>query len=294
MTRASFARSPCSLACRRAAARRRPAARSSVAQWIVQERNHQGDVALAHSNYPDASVAYQLALKIDPTNVHARDGLTMRADSARADVLRRLEVRRRDRRARGRLRATRPATTACRACATRSSRPRSSATSSCRTTRSYKLTGASIQRALQPAQDAQNAEILARAEALRLHLRHRRSVGGDPPELRAQRRDHAPDRPAAAVPPARRVRRPRASAARTSPRPPACCRCRSACAGERRDICCHPEPVEGRLPESTVTREGALSSSKGSRHHIRRQCQTIAVAMPARGGTRSVSVRAPR
>ncbi|HYZ17037.1 MAG TPA: tetratricopeptide repeat protein [Candidatus Acidoferrum sp.] len=48
---------------------------SSVAQWIVKTRNHQGDVALSHRNFPDASVAYQLALKIDPKNVHARDGL---------------------------------------------------------------------------------------------------------------------------------------------------------------------------------------------------------------------------
>jgi hypothetical protein len=49
---------------------------SSVAQWIVQTRNHQGDVALSHKNFPDASVAYQLALKIDPANQHARTGLT--------------------------------------------------------------------------------------------------------------------------------------------------------------------------------------------------------------------------
>jgi tetratricopeptide (TPR) repeat protein len=48
---------------------------SSVAQWIVRTRNGQGDVALSHKNYPDASVAYQLALKIDPANGHARDGL---------------------------------------------------------------------------------------------------------------------------------------------------------------------------------------------------------------------------
>jgi tetratricopeptide (TPR) repeat protein len=50
---------------------------TDVAQWIVRERNHQGDLALAHRNFPDASVAYQLALKIDPTNPHARDGLTL-------------------------------------------------------------------------------------------------------------------------------------------------------------------------------------------------------------------------
>jgi len=50
---------------------------STVAQWIVRERNHQGDLSLAHGNYPDASVAYQLALKIDPHNAHARDSLTV-------------------------------------------------------------------------------------------------------------------------------------------------------------------------------------------------------------------------
>ncbi len=48
---------------------------TSIAQWIVKERNHQGDVALAHRNFPDASVAYQLALKIAPANQHAREGL---------------------------------------------------------------------------------------------------------------------------------------------------------------------------------------------------------------------------
>lgn len=48
---------------------------TSIAQWIVRTRTHQGDVALAHRNYMDASNAYQLALKIDPANQHARDGL---------------------------------------------------------------------------------------------------------------------------------------------------------------------------------------------------------------------------
>jgi tetratricopeptide (TPR) repeat protein len=48
---------------------------STVADWIVRTRNHQGDVALEHKNFPDASVAYELALQIDPTNVHARTGL---------------------------------------------------------------------------------------------------------------------------------------------------------------------------------------------------------------------------
>ncbi|HTW85676.1 MAG TPA: hypothetical protein VMD91_16520 [Candidatus Sulfotelmatobacter sp.] len=49
---------------------------AGVAQWIVSTRDHQGDLAMAHKNYPDASIAYQLALKIDPTDEHARAGLT--------------------------------------------------------------------------------------------------------------------------------------------------------------------------------------------------------------------------
>ncbi len=48
---------------------------SSVTHWIVATRNHQGDLAIAHQNYADASIAYQLALKIDPKNDHARAGL---------------------------------------------------------------------------------------------------------------------------------------------------------------------------------------------------------------------------
>lgn len=48
---------------------------SSISSWIVQTRNHQGDVALGHGNSADASVAYQLALRVDPVNAHARAGL---------------------------------------------------------------------------------------------------------------------------------------------------------------------------------------------------------------------------
>jgi len=48
---------------------------SRIQHWIVQTRNHQGDVALAHENDADASVAFQLALRVDPKNVHARTGL---------------------------------------------------------------------------------------------------------------------------------------------------------------------------------------------------------------------------
>ncbi len=48
---------------------------SSIQHWIVQSRNHQGDVALEHENDADASVAFQLALRVDPTNLHAKTGL---------------------------------------------------------------------------------------------------------------------------------------------------------------------------------------------------------------------------
>ena len=48
---------------------------TGIQQWIVQTRNHQGDLALVHGNDPDASVAYQLALHVDSHNAHARAGL---------------------------------------------------------------------------------------------------------------------------------------------------------------------------------------------------------------------------
>lgn len=48
---------------------------SNVAHWIVQTRDRQGDIALARYSYQDASIAYQLALKIDPSDEHARTGL---------------------------------------------------------------------------------------------------------------------------------------------------------------------------------------------------------------------------
>jgi hypothetical protein len=48
---------------------------SDISSWIVQTRNHQGDLALEHANSADASVAYQLALRVEPANAHARAGL---------------------------------------------------------------------------------------------------------------------------------------------------------------------------------------------------------------------------
>ena len=47
----------------------------SISQYIVSTRNHQGDVAFDHKNPNEAALAYKLALRIDPTNVHARAGL---------------------------------------------------------------------------------------------------------------------------------------------------------------------------------------------------------------------------
>lgn len=47
----------------------------TVSQFIVKTRIRQGDVALAHSNPTEAATAYKLAIRMDPTNAHARSGL---------------------------------------------------------------------------------------------------------------------------------------------------------------------------------------------------------------------------
>jgi len=44
-------------------------------QYIVATRNHQGDLALAAGNLPDAAIAYKLALQFAPDDQHARAGL---------------------------------------------------------------------------------------------------------------------------------------------------------------------------------------------------------------------------
>jgi tetratricopeptide (TPR) repeat protein len=46
-----------------------------ISGFIVETRNHQGDLALAQKNYPDAALAYGLALRVSPDDAHARDGL---------------------------------------------------------------------------------------------------------------------------------------------------------------------------------------------------------------------------
>jgi len=48
---------------------------SGISQAIVTTRNHQGDLALVNRNYADAAVAYRLALRISPSDEHARAGL---------------------------------------------------------------------------------------------------------------------------------------------------------------------------------------------------------------------------
>jgi tetratricopeptide (TPR) repeat protein len=50
-----------------------------VERWIVNTRIHQGDAALAHENVQEAESSYQLALKVDPTNVRARAGFVAAA-----------------------------------------------------------------------------------------------------------------------------------------------------------------------------------------------------------------------
>jgi tetratricopeptide (TPR) repeat protein len=52
---------------------------SSIENWIVNTRVHQGDTALAHGNVNDAALAYRLALRVDPRNSRARAGFVQAA-----------------------------------------------------------------------------------------------------------------------------------------------------------------------------------------------------------------------
>jgi tetratricopeptide (TPR) repeat protein len=45
-----------------------------IERWIVETRVHQGDVALARGDVRDASLAYRLALRVDPRDARARAG----------------------------------------------------------------------------------------------------------------------------------------------------------------------------------------------------------------------------
>ncbi len=45
-----------------------------IEHWIVETRNHQGDVALERGNLTEAQLAYRLALRVDPNDAHARSG----------------------------------------------------------------------------------------------------------------------------------------------------------------------------------------------------------------------------
>lgn len=45
-----------------------------VTSFIVEQRNHQGDLALAKDNVKEAILAYRLAIEVDPENAHARAG----------------------------------------------------------------------------------------------------------------------------------------------------------------------------------------------------------------------------
>jgi tetratricopeptide (TPR) repeat protein len=46
-----------------------------ITDFIVQQRNAQGDAALDHGNLTDAQLAYRLAVQVDPQDAHARAGL---------------------------------------------------------------------------------------------------------------------------------------------------------------------------------------------------------------------------
>ena len=46
-----------------------------ISAFIVETRNHQGDLALANQNFTDAALAYRLALRVAPNDEHARSGL---------------------------------------------------------------------------------------------------------------------------------------------------------------------------------------------------------------------------
>jgi tetratricopeptide (TPR) repeat protein len=47
----------------------------NVAQFVVETRNHQGDLAYQAENFADAALAYRLALQLTPEDAHARAGL---------------------------------------------------------------------------------------------------------------------------------------------------------------------------------------------------------------------------
>ncbi len=47
----------------------------TVTQWMVDLRTSQGDAALANESLVEAQKEYELALKLDPHNLHARSGL---------------------------------------------------------------------------------------------------------------------------------------------------------------------------------------------------------------------------
>lgn len=57
-----------------------------IETWIVNTRIHQGDIALENRNPSDALLAYELALRVDPSNLQARAGfVSASADEAQVD-----------------------------------------------------------------------------------------------------------------------------------------------------------------------------------------------------------------
>ena len=56
-----------------------------ITGFIVDQRNHQGDLAIAGGNFKEALLAYRLALSVDAHNEHARTGYAQ-AEIATAEV----------------------------------------------------------------------------------------------------------------------------------------------------------------------------------------------------------------
>ena len=59
---------------------------SSIQQWIVNARVHQGEIALERGDSRDAELAYRLALRVDPKDPRAQSGY-VRAAAGFAQVL---------------------------------------------------------------------------------------------------------------------------------------------------------------------------------------------------------------
>ena len=178
-----------------------------ISNWIVQTRNHQGDIALDHQNSADASIAYQLALRVQPTNAHARAGLvavqariaqTLFTASRFDDAVKALDVA-------NRYAPGDPRIEALRTQIEQAEVKRDIVVSNYP---AYRETGAGLRTSFVRAA-RRSGRHRGDAEPLRLHLRLGRAHPSDPAELRAEFAGHALDRPPDPIPATGRFRRAR-------------------------------------------------------------------------------------